>query len=356
MQYEIPYFKLFKLALIISPLFGILVAAPVFALNGIELSQLFRRFLEMSSLMLLFWIVNILLLKLFEKFTFRARHWLRYAASILICALLLYFIFKLFTPGLIHVVKEGMPPLPPLRPPPRPPLFMPLIPSLTTNVLVIVLLELVVLKYREQKIETENAALRIVNLEARHSQLKQQLHPHFLFNSLNILKSLIKKSPGQAEEYLIKLSELLRFSIYSGKQAVVTLAEELELSVHYLNMQKVRFNDALEVSINVPPSMKQNCYVPVYSIQLLIENAIKHNTLTAQQPLHITICGNEENNTVTVMNNMQTRLTVEDESGVGLSNLTERYRLLGNKPVHISKESGQFRVTINVLENENSNS
>jgi LytS/YehU family sensor histidine kinase len=220
---------------------------------------------------------------------------------------------------------------------------------------VIIILELVVLRYRKQKIESENAALRIVNLEARHSQLKQQLHPHFLFNSLNILKSLIKRNPDRAEKYLIKLSDLLRYSIYSKKQTIVSLEEELELSVNYLDMQKVRFTDALKVSINVPPAMKQDGYVPVYSIQLLIENAIKHNMLTTQYPLHISISGNEENKTVTVANNMQTRLMVEDESGVGLSNLSERYRLLGNWRVEICREQGEFKVTINILENESGN-
>ncbi|MBI3235053.1 MAG: histidine kinase, partial [Bacteroidetes bacterium] len=232
---------------------------------------------------------------------------------------------------------------------------MPLVQSFSINLFVIILTEIAILRDRKQKIETENTILRLANLEARHSQLKQQLHPHFLFNSLNILNSLIRKNPAQAEEYLVKLSELLRFTIYSNKQATVSLARELELSINYLNMQKVRFNEALDVSIDVDPVMQQDGYVPVYSIQLLIENAIKHNILTAQKPLHISITGDIKMNSVTVANNIQSKLTVEDESGVGLSNLAERYRLLGNKPINIVKDAKKFSVIINVLENENSN-
>jgi two-component system, LytTR family, sensor kinase len=356
MKYDIPYSKIFKLALLTSPLFGILGSVPVFALNRLEIPRVLIGFLGISTVTMLFWIVNILFLKFSESFTFRAKHWIRYGLSIIVCAVLLSIIFQLFVLRYVENNFQGdinvkFPP----GGPSRLRFIMPVIQSISINVSVIVLMELILLRDRKQIIETENTILRLSNLEAKHSQLKQQLHPHFLFNSLNILKSLIKKSPEQAEEYLVKLSELLRFTIYSNKQALIKLADELELSISYLNMQKVRFNEALQVTINVKDKLKQNGYVPVYSLQLLIENAIKHNTLTAVRPLHISIFGNEKDNTVTVSNNIQSRPGIEDESGVGLSNLAERYRLLGNKIIDISKESGEFKVTINVLENENSN-
>jgi LytS/YehU family sensor histidine kinase len=129
---------------------------------------------------------------------------------------------------------------------------------------------------------------------------------------------------------------------------MVHLKEELELARHYLSMQQLRFENALSVRIMLPPDMQQG-FVPVYSIQLLIENAIKHNILTNNQPLEISITGDVENDTITVCNNIQTRLTVENGSGVGLSNLSERYQMMGNWPVLVKRENNLFKVTIKVL-------
>jgi two-component system, LytTR family, sensor kinase len=355
MTNDIPFPKLFKLAFITSPLFGIMGSAPIFALNQLEFSKVASGFLVISVINLVFWSINILLLRFFERYTFRNSHWIRYIVSIITCSVLLVIIFQLFVVKIIQGMPDDLPIQPALKEIPRLRFIMPVVQAFSINLFVIILTEIALLRDRKQKIETENTILRLANLEARHSQLKQQLHPHFLFNSLNILNSLIRKNPAQAEEYLVKLSELLRFSIYSNKQATVSLAQELELSIHYLNMQKVRFNEALGVSITVDTALQQQGYVPVYSIQLLIENAIKHNILTVQKPLHISITGDNKMNTVTVANNMQPKPTVEEESGVGLSNLAERYRLLGNKPIDIIKDEHKFSVTINVLENENSN-
>ena len=230
-----------------------------------------------------------------------------------------------------------------------PPISMPTIQALSINIIILVLLEMTILKLRKQQVEHENDLLRLANLEASPNQLKQQLHPHFLFNTLNTLKTLIHKKPEQAEDYLIRLSDLLRFSIYANKEEVVSVDKELELCVNYLQMQRVRFGDALNFEIHIPETILSNGNLPVYSIQLLAENAIKHNSLTTEQPLQIRISGDSTMSRITVENNLQPRRSIEAGNGVGLSNLAERYRLLGKSGPEISRGQGKFSVTLNLV-------
>ena len=195
----------------------------------------------------------------------------------------------------------------------------------------------------------------MVNLEAKHNLLKQQLHPHFLFNSLSTLNSLIKRSPIDAEQYLLKLSELLRFSTSTNAQALITINEELELCKNYLNMQQVRFGKALIFTIDMPIEMTQAGKIPVYSIQLLVENAIKHNSLTVETPLFIKITGDQYLKSIKVSNNLQEKLNLVEEQGIGLANLKERYNLLCDDGITINKSGYEFTVIIKVIEDENCN-
>lgn len=355
MYKEIQYLKVVRVALITAPLFGLFGATPVFVFAKIELSRIMMGFLVITSTALFLWSVNIALLWLSNRFDFKGKDWLRYIVSATICVLVMYAVSRqaLLTSG--EKIPLELPKNLPLGVTPSRTFLLAFLQSQSINIIIIVLMELLLLRERKQQVETENTQLRMANLEAKHSQLKQQLHPHFLFNSLNALRSLIKRSPEQAEEYLVKLSELLRFSINSNSQTLVGLAEELELSTNYLHMQQVRFGRALKFTIDIPYSMQVKGKMPVYSIQLLVENAIKHNVLTITQPLHVGIKGDTQTQTVTVTNNLRPKLNMEESSGLGLSNLAERYRLLNNEQVAISRVNGEFTVTIKVLEYESGN-
>ena len=195
-------------------------------------------------------------------------------------------------------------------------------------------------------------SIKIKNSEAYYQQLKQQIHPHFLFNSLNILKALIKKNPGIAEAYLVKLSDFIRASISSSNLNTVKLTDEIKLSLDYLEMQKLRFGNSLEYEINIPEKIKITGSVPVFSIQLLLENAIKHNSLTNEQPLKINVTYHE--GTIEVSNNIQYRQSSETTIGLGLANLTERYKILSGNDIIINKNEKTFCVKIKVLHYENS--
>lgn len=335
-----------------APLFGILGAVPAFAMDRPEYERLLNGFLLVVGLSLLYWGMNILLLWIFAGTSFRGKTQLRYLISITISTLVGVLIFHWFFTNIKPPAPANLPPelLMRLRNTNRGPrLSMPAIQALSINIIILVLVEMIILKVRKQQIEHENDRLRLANLEARHNQLKQQLHPHFLFNSLNTLKTLISRKPEQAEDYLIRLSDLLRFSIYANKEEVVTVEKELELCINYLHMQQVRFGEALQYTIHVPDPMKSTSKVPVYSIQLLVENAIKHNSFTVQQPLQIDISADQLTERIRVKNNLQQKLTIEDGNGVGLSNLFERYRLLGKAGLELSRGQDEFSVTIKVL-------
>ncbi|MFH0896030.1 MAG: sensor histidine kinase [Bacteroidota bacterium] len=230
--------------------------------------------------------------------------------------------------------------------PPEDPVFAPIILCFFINTIVLIIQEIVLLKNKKTSVELENAQLKIKNTEAYYQQLKQQIHPHFLFNSLNILKTLIKKNPELAESYLVKLSDFLRVSISSGNTNTVRLEEEIKLCVDFLEMQKIRFGDSLNYSIYIPEIMHIG-FVPVFSIQILIENAIKHNSLTTESPLQIDIC--YQNGALTVCNNLQNKLTSDTSTGMGLANLSERYKILSGNDIVIQKTNHKFCVEIKIL-------
>jgi LytS/YehU family sensor histidine kinase len=189
-------------------------------------------------------------------------------------------------------------------------------------------------------------------MEATYQQLKQQVNPHFLFNSLNTLKTLIRKQPDNAEIYLNKLSAFLRKSIEYDQMSVITLEEELNFCMNYIDLQKVRFGDALQFVMDISEEAKTG-FVPVFSVQQLLENAIKHNALTQESPLFI--CLKMSSNRLIVSNNIQEKITRDESTGIGLVNLTERYQLLSGDEVIITQADGAFSVSLKILSHEDCN-
>lgn len=343
------YSNAVRVALITAPLFGLIGAVPVLEFEKVQASKLAMGFVSVLSVTLLFWLINILLLRFFERLQFTGKEWIRFICSAAICVAVTYIMLRYFLPANDHMPPEEFRHLPKMPFRRHRPMLLAFLQSQSVNVIILVLLELIVLRDKKQKIETENAALRLANLEARHMRIKQQLHPHFLFNSLNVLGSLIRRSPEHAEPYLIKLSNLLRLSVNSDAKTIIPLQEELQLGRDYMSMQQIRFGDALAFDIDVPEGMLA-AHVPVYSLQLLLENAIKHNIATVQMPLRIAVKGDEEAGTITVFNNLQLKAADGSSSKVGLANLSERYRILSREEVVISKEDNIFSVTIKVLD------
>ncbi len=211
--------------------------------------------------------------------------------------------------------------------------------------------------YEKQAIRLENERLMRENLQSQYESLKNQVSPHFLFNSLTALKSLIRDDTKNALLYLNDLSQVLRYTLQSNNNPTVTLLEETDAAKSYLFLIKMRFNTSLHVEFNIHE--RYNYYrLPPLAIQTLLENAVKHNEISKRNPLEITII-TSDNESLVVTNAIREKISTEPGTGIGLSNLAKQYKLLCGKDILISKLNNDFRVEIPLLkptENEGSNS
>jgi LytS/YehU family sensor histidine kinase len=199
--------------------------------------------------------------------------------------------------------------------------------------------KILVLKNKAQMLEKEKAVVQFENL-------KQQLNPHFLFNSLTSLRSLIRVDIKTAVNFLDGLSKTYRYLLKSDDTELVPLQEELDFVQTFVDLQKTRFKEGIQVSVNVDPSCQVKYIVPV-TVQNLIENAIKHNTTAADQPLFIDIYN--ENHYIVVRNNLQRYRVVETSNKRGLASIKNLYGYLTRKPVIIGEDKKYFTVKIPLI-------
>jgi ligand-binding sensor domain-containing protein len=180
-----------------------------------------------------------------------------------------------------------------------------------------------------------------------YEQLKSQVNPHFLFNSLNTLISLIEMDSETAVDYTVHLSDLYRRMLSFRDKDVILLAEEFEIIDNYMFIQQSRFGEALRTQINIPESYYKTKKIVPLALQLLVENAIKHNVVSRSTPLTIFIEANEQH--ITVINEMQPKISKEKSAGLGLINIHKRYGLLTSRKVYYGIENNKFVVSLPLL-------
>jgi LytS/YehU family sensor histidine kinase len=200
------------------------------------------------------------------------------------------------------------------------------------------------LGWRQTAIDAER--LKGENITSQYETLKNQVNPHFLFNSLNTLTSLVHDQPDLAVKFIKQLSEVYRYVLDSQHKEVVPLATELRFVASYVFLQKIRFGDDLQVLVEVPGYT--NIQIAPLSLQMLIENAVKHNIILEESPLRIRIYL-EDHHYIVVSNNLQEKKTGIISSELGLKNIMARYEYLTDRPVHILKEEQAFTVKLPVL-------
>ncbi|NND88529.1 MAG: sensor histidine kinase, partial [Flavobacteriaceae bacterium] len=198
-------------------------------------------------------------------------------------------------------------------------------------------------KFKEQRLIAGTAS-------AKFDALKNQLDPHFLFNSLNVLTSLIEENPQAATKFTTSLSKVYRYVLEQKNKELVTLEEELKFAKLYMTLIRMRFEDSIVFTL---PTVMQNPEAKVVplSLQLVLENAVKHNQVTPNKKLYIEI--KEENGMLRVVNNKQLKQVVKKSSGVGLRNIVERYKLLTDRPVMIQQNNSDFSIGLPLLTKEN---
>ncbi len=181
---------------------------------------------------------------------------------------------------------------------------------------------------------------------AQFESLKSQIDPHFLFNSLNVLSSLIEENPEQAQRFTTSLSKIYRYVLEQKDKEMVSVEEELSFAKTYMNLLKMRFENSLSYELQ-----SQNCFLPAkvipLSLQLLLENTVKHNIVSEQKPLQIRIYFEKEY--LVIQNNLQKKNALSDRKGVGLQNIINRYKILTTKEVHVEESTQFFTVKIPLL-------
>jgi len=192
-------------------------------------------------------------------------------------------------------------------------------------------------------------SLEKANLEARYETLRNQVNPHFLFNSLNTLLMMVSDNQA-ASKYVESLSDFMRYMLNTRDKEAVLLRDELKIARQYVFIQQSRFGGKLSVSFEVPES----CFhyaIPPLSLQMIIENAIKHNVISKDNPLVVKIFV-EDNEYLVIENNISPKIEKEPSTGVGLENIRNRYLYLTGKVVIVKNENGAFIVKLPLFEKE----
>lgn len=197
-----------------------------------------------------------------------------------------------------------------------------------------------------QLLQQEAAKLQIENTQAKYTALQSQLNPHFLFNSLNTLIAEIKYNPDNAVCFTQHLSHVYRYVLQCQDKNLIQLGEEVEFMQSYLFLHKVRLGDCIHCDCRIP-SEYMECQIPPLTLQLLVENVIKHNSISLGNPMTIRI--EIENNYLVVTNPISPKKKTDATSGIGLKNLSNRCRLILDKDIFVLKETTAFIVKIPII-------
>lgn len=214
------------------------------------------------------------------------------------------------------------------------------------NLVFYMFLHLVQQNYENQTVNMELERTRSDNLSAQYELLKQQVNPHFLFNSLNTLKAMVETGDRDAVDFILKLSNFYRFTLESRKLDLIHVREEMEIVKAYLFLQTARFeggftfqNDLSEVTLNT--------LIPPFTLQLLVENCIKHNIVSLEKPLEIRLFNEEDK--IVMANRIRLKTGENNSLGVGLKNIQLRYGHLLGRQIEILNDGVSFQIKLPVI-------
>jgi sensor histidine kinase YesM len=200
-------------------------------------------------------------------------------------------------------------------------------------------------KWKESKLEAEQLSKE--KLQTQLNGLLQQINPHFLFNSLNSLSALINEDPKQAQLFLSDMSKVYRYLLRTNENELTTLATELQFINSYFHMLETRFGSGVQLEKNID-GQYMNWLLPPLTLQLLLENAVKHNSVAKQKPLTIEILS-EPGNRLVVRNTLQKKRIKVESTKLGLANIAEKYRLINKTSISITEDEKYFSVTIPLI-------
>ncbi|MEL6558909.1 MAG: histidine kinase [Bacteroidota bacterium] len=218
--------------------------------------------------------------------------------------------------------------------------------NLTSMVVIVMLISrLLEVLINNQQVAIENERLRNENLQNQFNALKSQLDPHFLFNSLNTVMELIEEDKNLAKGFVARLSEVFRYMLNHSDKRLISLRDELKFTRDYVYLLQLRHS---QLSLNIEIAEDNLAWqVPPLAVQLLIENAVKHNEISKSRPLEISI--RQLGDLLEISNPVNEKRSPADGAGMGLKNLVERYRILAGKEVLIDRQDQVFKVVIPLI-------
>lgn len=199
----------------------------------------------------------------------------------------------------------------------------------------------------------EKEKLEKEKLKAELQQLKGIVNPHFLFNNLNSLSSLIAENPQRAQDFLDELTKVFRYLLRNNDTELTTVAQEMNFIQSYYHLLQTRYGQSIKMNIQIDKT-HEDLLLPPLTLQLLIENAVKHNRLEKENPLHIDLV-TEPGNKLSVKNNLRKRNGTVESTGIGLQNINARYKMLKQPEVLIEKDDQHFTVIISLIDPEKYN-
>lgn len=194
--------------------------------------------------------------------------------------------------------------------------------------------------------ERDKALIQKELLQSKYVNLKNQVNPHFLFNSFSVLQSLIDTRPAEAGRFLSRLSKMYRHILDSREESMSSVKKELEVLDLYIYLLKIRHEESLQVSIEIDEAYHQS-YIPTLSLQMLIENAVKHNQFSAHEPLHVRLF--VEQGYLVVKNKVKKKGAIESSTKLGLENIRSQYQLQTRESVIITEDEQFFTVKLPIL-------
>ncbi|WP_298148630.1 histidine kinase [Flavobacterium sp.] len=311
---------IYKIALITSPALALSGVSPLYIFDKLNLSQSCVLWLGLTANVFIFWCINIFLLKKIPHNEVKRN------------------IVSFFLIFLTHIPKVFFEPELPFSNVVHQYFVYPILTTITLNTIILILLKTQIAEHKNREIERQYEQLEIINLESQKQLLLQQLQPHFLFNSLSILKSLISENSSLAENYVMKLSDFLRYTANIGDNAIVSVADELKFTEDYVALLRGRFDSAIAYENQIDTNMLRK-KIPILGLQTLVENAVKHNKFTEEEPLNIKIVSS--GNQIIVSNNINEIITIE-KSGHGLINLNKRLLHMNNSNIEIYRTKDTF--------------
>ena len=221
----------------------------------------------------------------------------------------------------------------------------PILNVIVVHVFIWIIIESIWSNEQKRQALTKVDQLAIENLQAQKQSLIQQLQPHFLFNALSVLKSLIDTDQSKATNYTVQLSNFLRYTINADTNELVSFQQELQFTQDYIELQKVRFNNRFDYQIELP-NHTDHYRIPIFALQTTVENIFKHNVFSAGKPLLFTIVIKDD--TLVVQNELYPKKG-SSNSGTGLQNLNKRYELIANKGINFTQTATHYTVRLPLI-------